>query len=56
MAFCTTRLRFPVFEQNPSCLDLATRGLVLENGSAALAGDQATLKASAFVRRAYLGA
>jgi branched-chain amino acid transport system ATP-binding protein len=42
-------------EQNPSCLDLATRGLVLENGSAALAGDQATLKASDFVRRAYLG-
>jgi branched-chain amino acid transport system ATP-binding protein len=43
-------------EQNASSLDLATRGLVLENGSAVLASDQATLKESDFVRRAYLGA
>jgi branched-chain amino acid transport system ATP-binding protein len=43
-------------EQNASSLDLAARGLVLENGAAVLAGDQAALKASDFVRRAYPGA
>jgi branched-chain amino acid transport system ATP-binding protein len=43
-------------EQNASSLDLAARGLVLENGSAVLAADRATLRESSFVRRAYLGA
>lgn len=42
-------------EQNASSLDLATRGLVLQNGSSVLAGNQAALKESDFVRRAYLG-
>ena len=43
-------------EQNASSLELATRGLVLENGSAVLASDRRTLQESDFVRRAYLGA
>ncbi|MDE2333551.1 MAG: ABC transporter ATP-binding protein [Rhodospirillales bacterium] len=42
-------------EQNASSLDLATRGLVLANGSVALAGSRDNLRDSAFVRRAYLG-
>jgi branched-chain amino acid transport system ATP-binding protein len=43
-------------EQNASSLDLATRGLVLENGAAVLTSDPATLKQSDFVRRSYPGA
>jgi branched-chain amino acid transport system ATP-binding protein len=43
-------------EQNASSLELATRGLVLENGLAVLDSDRETLEGSEFVRRAYLGA
>jgi branched-chain amino acid transport system ATP-binding protein len=43
-------------EQNASSLELATRGLVLENGSVVLASDKRALQESDFVRRAYLGA
>ena len=42
-------------EQNASSLELAARGLVLENGSPVLAGDRYALQESDFVRRAYLG-
>lgn len=42
-------------EQNASCLDIATRGLVLANGEVALSGTAAELRNSEFVRRAYLG-
>ncbi len=42
-------------EQNASCLEIATRGLVLANGEAVLQGSQTELRDSAFVRRAYLG-
>jgi branched-chain amino acid transport system ATP-binding protein len=42
-------------EQNASSLELANRGLVLENGSPVLSGDRRALQASDFVRRAYLG-
>jgi branched-chain amino acid transport system ATP-binding protein len=42
-------------EQNAIALRLATRGLILSNGSVALEGDAHLLKDSEFVRRAYLG-
>src|SRR5262249_41390005 len=42
-------------EQNAIALRLATRGLILSNGSVALVGDAHALKDSEFVRRAYLG-
>lgn len=42
-------------EQNASCLEIATRGLVLANGEVVLRGTQAELRGSEFVRRAYLG-
>jgi branched-chain amino acid transport system ATP-binding protein len=42
-------------EQNASALDIATRGIVLENGAVAIDSDIRSLKESGFVRRAYLG-
>ena len=42
-------------EQNATCLELATRGIILANGHVVLAGDRHTLQDSDFVRRAYLG-
>ncbi len=42
-------------EQNASCIDMATRGLLLANGHTMLSGDHAKLRDSDFVRRAYLG-
>jgi branched-chain amino acid transport system ATP-binding protein len=42
-------------EQNATCLELATRGIILANGRIALAGDRTALEDSEFVRRAYLG-
>ena len=42
-------------EQNASCLDIATRGVVLANGHVVLRGTKAELRGSEFVRRAYLG-
>jgi branched-chain amino acid transport system ATP-binding protein len=43
-------------EQNATCLEMATRGIILANGRVALAGDRIALADSEFVRRAYLGA
>jgi branched-chain amino acid transport system ATP-binding protein len=42
-------------EQNATCLEMATRGIILANGRVALAGDRNALADSEFVRRAYLG-
>jgi branched-chain amino acid transport system ATP-binding protein len=42
-------------EQNATCLELATRGIILANGHVVLAGDRNALQDSDFVRRAYLG-
>jgi branched-chain amino acid transport system ATP-binding protein len=42
-------------EQNATCLELATRGIILANGHIVLAGDRHMLQDSDFVRRAYLG-
>jgi branched-chain amino acid transport system ATP-binding protein len=42
-------------EQNATCLEMATRGIILANGRVALAGDRSALADSEFVRRAYLG-
>jgi branched-chain amino acid transport system ATP-binding protein len=42
-------------EQNATCLELATRGIILANGHVVLAGDRHELQDSDFVRRAYLG-
>ena len=42
-------------EQNATCLELATSGIILVNGRVALAGDRDGLQDSEFVRRAYLG-
>jgi branched-chain amino acid transport system ATP-binding protein len=42
-------------EQNATCLELATRGIILANGHVVLAGDRHQLQDSDFVRRAYLG-
>jgi branched-chain amino acid transport system ATP-binding protein len=42
-------------EQNATCLELATRGIILANGHVVLAGDRHALQDSDFVRRAYLG-
>jgi branched-chain amino acid transport system ATP-binding protein len=42
-------------EQNATCLELATHGVILQNGRVLLAGDRAVLQDSEFVRRAYLG-
>jgi branched-chain amino acid transport system ATP-binding protein len=42
-------------EQNATCLELATGGIILQNGHVLLAGDRAALQDSDFVRKAYLG-
>jgi branched-chain amino acid transport system ATP-binding protein len=42
-------------EQNATCLEMATSGVILANGQVVLAGDRHTLQDSDFVRRAYLG-
>jgi branched-chain amino acid transport system ATP-binding protein len=42
-------------EQNATCLEMATQGIILANGGVALAGDRGVLADSEFVRRAYLG-
>ena len=42
-------------EQNATSLDLATHGVILQNGRVKLSGDRAALADSDFVRRAYLG-
>jgi branched-chain amino acid transport system ATP-binding protein len=42
-------------EQNATCLEMATQGLILTNGRIALMGDRHALADSEFVRRAYLG-
>jgi branched-chain amino acid transport system ATP-binding protein len=42
-------------EQNATCLELATRGVILQTGRVLLSGDRAALQDSDFVRRAYLG-
>jgi branched-chain amino acid transport system ATP-binding protein len=42
-------------EQNATCLEMATSGVILANGRVVLAGDRHTLQDSEFVRRAYLG-
>jgi branched-chain amino acid transport system ATP-binding protein len=42
-------------EQNATCLELATSGIILANGRVALSGDRDRLQDSEFVRRAYLG-
>ena len=42
-------------EQNATCLEMATSGVILANGRVVLAGDRAALADSEFVRRAYLG-
>jgi branched-chain amino acid transport system ATP-binding protein len=42
-------------EQNATCLELATDGIILANGAVALAGGRDSLRDSEFVRRAYLG-
>jgi len=42
-------------EQNATCLEMATHGVILANGRVALAGDAHALQDSEFVRQAYLG-
>jgi ABC-type branched-subunit amino acid transport system ATPase component len=42
-------------EQNATCIEIATHGVVLMNGKVVLAGDSKILEDSDFVRRAYLG-
>ena len=42
-------------EQNATCLELATHGVILQNGRVLLTGDRTALQDSDFVRRAYLG-
>ena len=42
-------------EQNATCLELATGGIILANGRVVLAGARDKLQDSEFVRRAYLG-
>jgi branched-chain amino acid transport system ATP-binding protein len=42
-------------EQNATCLEFATHGLILQNGRVLLSGGGAALQDSDFVRRAYLG-
>jgi branched-chain amino acid transport system ATP-binding protein len=42
-------------EQNSTCLEMATHGVILVNGSVALGGDAHALQDSEFVRQAYLG-
>jgi branched-chain amino acid transport system ATP-binding protein len=42
-------------EQNATCLEMATGGVILANGRVVLSGDRRALADSEFVRRAYLG-
>jgi branched-chain amino acid transport system ATP-binding protein len=42
-------------EQNAAAIDIATRGMILQNGSCVRISDRAGLEQSDFVRRAYLG-
>jgi branched-chain amino acid transport system ATP-binding protein len=42
-------------EQNATCLELASDGIILAIGEVALAGGRDSLRDSEFVRRAYLG-
>ena len=42
-------------EQNSTCLEMASGGIILANGRVVLAGDRLALEDSEFVRRAYLG-
>ena len=42
-------------EQNATCLEMATQGIILADGRIALAGDAHALQDSEFVRRAYFG-
>jgi branched-chain amino acid transport system ATP-binding protein len=42
-------------EQNATCLELATGGIILANGRVVLSGARDRLQDSEFVRRAYLG-
>ncbi|HVC60661.1 MAG TPA: ABC transporter ATP-binding protein [Acetobacteraceae bacterium] len=42
-------------EQNATCLELATHGVILQNGRVLMGGERAALQDSEFVRRAYLG-
>src|SRR3954470_4128447 len=42
-----------VVEQNATCLEMATQGIILANGRVALSGDAHDLQDSEFVRRAY---
>jgi branched-chain amino acid transport system ATP-binding protein len=42
-------------EQNATCLEMATEGIILTDGRIALAGTRHALQDSEFVRRAYLG-
>jgi branched-chain amino acid transport system ATP-binding protein len=42
-------------EQNATCLEMATRGIILANGKIVLEGESHALQDSEFVRRAYLG-
>jgi branched-chain amino acid transport system ATP-binding protein len=42
-------------EQNATCLEMATSGIILASGRVVLAGDRHALADSEFVRRAYLG-
>jgi branched-chain amino acid transport system ATP-binding protein len=42
-------------EQNATCLELATHGVILQNGRVLMIGVRTALQDSEFVRRAYLG-
>ena len=42
-------------EQNATCLEMATSGIILASGRVVLAGDRHALADSEFVRRAYFG-
>jgi branched-chain amino acid transport system ATP-binding protein len=42
-------------EQNATCLELASHGVILQTGRVLMLGGQAALQDSEFVRRAYLG-
>jgi len=42
-------------EQNATCLELATHGVILQNGRVLMTGERSELQDSEFVRRAYLG-
>jgi branched-chain amino acid transport system ATP-binding protein len=42
-------------EQNATCLELATHGVILQTGRVLMIGERAALQDSEFVRRAYLG-